>query len=275
MPTLTTRNGVNLHYTDSGGDGRPLVLIHGWPLSGESFAANIPTFVGAGYRVVTYDRRGFGQSDKPQVAVDYDELADDLAVVLEALDLRDAVLLGFSMGGGEVARFLGRHDPWRIAGAIFSGAITPALCITDDNPDGGMPFDGFTAMAESCRDDRDGFLDSFITTFFSNDSGIQVSENVRAQALRIAHQSDPVNAVACILLWATDLRRDCEAIKVPTLVVHGTQDQNVPFPPSAARMKKYIPQAEVVPIEGGPHGANLSHKEEWEKAILDFLAGLS
>lgn len=275
MPTLTTPGGVNLHYTDTGGQGRPLVLIHGWPLSGEAFAGNIETFTQAGYRVVTYDRRGFGASDHPTGRIDYDVLAEDLAAVLDTLDLYGAVILGFSMGGGEVARFLGRRDASRVAAAIFSGAITPALCITDDNPDGGMPIDGFKQMAEQCRDDRDGFLDSFITTFFSNDDGLQVDEAVRGEAKRIAHLSDPVTAVATILLWATDLRRDCQEIKVPTLVVHGTQDHNVPFEPSAARMTQYVPHAEVVSIPGAPHGANVTHKTLWEAMILDFLARLS
>lgn len=274
MPEISTPGGVTLHYTDTGGDGRPLVLIHGWPLSGESFSSNVAAFSAAGHRVITYDRRGFGRSDKPGVGVDYDTLAEDLDAVVEGLNLHGAVLLGFSMGGGEVARFLGRREVGRIAGAIFSGAITPALCITDDNPDGAMPFGSFKEMAEACRDDRDGFLDSFITTFFSNDQGLQVSQEQRAEALAIAHQSDHAAAVTAILIWATDLRRDCAAIRVPTLVLHGTQDRNVPFAPSAARMKQFIPHAMLVPLDGAPHGANVTHQAQWERAILDFLTSL-
>lgn len=274
MPTITTPDGVALHYTDTGGSGRPLVLIHGWPLSGAAFAPNIPAFVSAGYRVITYDRRGFGESAKPGNGFNYDTLADDLSAVLDALDLFDAVILGFSMGGGEVARFLGGRSSERVAAAIFSGAITPALCLTGDNPDGAMPIEAFKAMAEQCRDGREQFLDQFVTNFYSTEAGLQVSEQVRREALRIAKQSDPVAAVATILIWATDLRQDCSAITVPTLVIHGDGDLNVPLAKSSARMAEFVPQSELVVIEGGPHGVNVSHQAQWESAILGFLASL-
>lgn len=272
MPTITTQDGVSLHYTDTGGEGRPLVLIHGWPLSGAAFAGNVASFTEAGYRVVTYDRRGFGESDKPRTGFDYDTLADDLSALLDGLDLFDAVLLGFSMGGGEVARFLGGRSSERVTAAIFSGAITPALCITDDNPDGAMPLDGFKAMAEQCRDSRQQFLDQFVTWFYSTEAGLQVDEPTRQEALRIALQSDPVAAVATILIWATDLRGDCSAITVPTLVIHGDGDLNVPLAKSSLRMHEFVKDCELVVVEGGPHGLNVSHREQWEGAILDFLA---
>ena len=272
MPTFTTADDVTLHYTDTGGDGRPLVLVHGWPLSGEAFARNLPAFVEAGHRVITYDRRGFGQSDKPAGDVDYDVLADDLEALIQDLDLQGTVLLGFSMGGGEVARYFTRHGSERIAGAIFSGSITPALCITDDNPDGAMPLDGFQGMADQCAADRDGFLDQFITWFYSTaDGGLQVDEDTRQAALAIAHQSDPHAAAQAILLWATDLRDDCRAIDVPTLVIHGDGDINVPIDKSSRRMAEFVPDSELVVIHGGPHGVNDSHAEHWEREIIGFL----
>ena len=273
MPTLITADGVQLHYTDTGGEGRPLVLVHGWPLSGASFEANIPAFAAAGYRVVAYDRRGFGQSDRPETGYDYETLADDLASLLAQLDLNDAVLLGFSMGGGEVARLAGARVEPRVGAVVFSGAITPALCLTDDNPDGAMPFEAFQGMSDQCAADRDGFLDQFVTWFYSTgDGGLQVDEATRQAALAIARQSSPIAGPATILIWADDLRDDCRGIAMPTLVIHGDGDVNVPLAKSSARMPECVPQAELVVIEGAPHGANVSHQTEWESAILDFLA---
>ena len=272
MPTLITADGVQLHYTDTGGEGRPLVLVHGWPLSGASFEANIPAFAAAGYRVIAYDRRGFGRSDQPETGYDYETLSDDLASLLAQLDLNDAVLLGFSMGGGEVARLAGGRIEPRVGAVIFSGAITPALCLTDDNPDGAMPFEAFQGMSDQCAADRDGFLDQFVTWFYSTaDGGLQVDEETRQAALTIARQSDPAAAAQAILLWATDLRDDCRAVDVPTLVIHGDGDINVPIDKSSRRMAEFVPDSELVVIHGGPHGVNDSHAEHWEREIIGFL----
>lgn len=274
MPYVTTADDVKLNYTDTGGDGRPLVLVHGWPLSGESFRRNVGAFVDAGHRVITYDRRGFGDSDKPASGYDYDTLTSDLESLLEQLDLTGAAVLGFSMGGGEAARLGGRRNP-RVAGLIFSGSITPALCITDDNPDGAMPMSAFEDLSNSCRDDRDGFLEGFVTTFYSTaEKGLLVSPEVRDAALAIAHKSDPVAAYSTILLWATDLREDCARINVPTLVIHGEDDQNVPYTASGERMPHHVEGASLVLIEEAPHGLNDSHHTQWESSILDFLETL-
>lgn len=274
MPVITTPDGVNLHYTDTGGDGRPLVLIHGWPLSGESFEPNIPAFVEAGLRVITYDRRGFGQSDKTADGYDYDTLTDDLSELLDALDLFNVVLVGFSMGGGEVAHFFGTQSPDRVEAAVFSCSIAPALCITGENPDGAMPAEAFEAMAAQCAADRDTFLDQFITNFFSTADGLLVDEPTRREALRIAHESDPAAAVETIRIWATDLRLDCRTIGVPTLVIHGDGDLNVPLAQSSGRMPEFVQDAQLVVIEGGPHGINVTHQQQWEEAILSFIEDL-
>lgn len=274
MPKFTTPDQVNLHYTDIG-TGRPIVLIHGWPLSGAAFEDNAAVFADAGYRVITYDRRGFGASGKPREGYDYDTLAGDLDALLTGLDLTGAVLLGFSMGGGEVARYLGTRGSGRVTGAILSGSICPALCITDDNPDGAMPREGFQELADACAADHAGFVDQFCTWFFSNNDGLTVPEEVRAKAVAIAHQSAPHAAVATILSWATDLRADCRRIDIPLLAIHGDGDQNVPLANSSARLAQFVPDSRLVVIEGGPHGSNVSHAELWNRAVLDFLAQMS
>ncbi|MBK8462257.1 MAG: alpha/beta hydrolase [Nigerium sp.] len=276
MPKLTLPGeaGIQLHYTDSGGDGRPVVLIHGWPMSGASFDANVPALTAAGHRVVTYDRRGFGQSDQPTDGYDYDTLASDLNDLMTGLDLTDAVILGFSMGGGEVARYIATYGEDRLAGAVLSGSICPALGKTDDNPDGAMPLDAFEGMAQQCEADQPAFLDQFTTWFFSNNEGLTVPEEVRQQALAIALQASPVAGPACIRIWPTDLRDDCAKITVPLLVIHGDGDQNVPLAASGARMPQVVPHARLHVIEGGPHGANVSHTDEWDRVLAEFLGGL-
>ncbi len=276
MPTLTTTgpSPVTLHLEDTGGSGRPLVLVHGWPLSGEAFAANVPRFIAAGLRVITYDRRGFGRSDKPHDGYDYDTLSSDLHDVLTELDLHDAVLLGFSMGGGEVARYVGNYGTNRVAGIVLSSSICPALASSEDNPEGAMPISAFTDMAQQCADDHDGFLEQFTTAFFSNNDGLTVSEDTRQQALAIAQQSDPRAASLTIEAWATDFRDDCAGIDVPVLVLHGDGDQNVPMAASSMRIPALVERADLHVIEGGPHGLNVSHQEEWEAAVLGFIGTL-
>ncbi len=276
MPNITTTGAhpITLHHTDSGGDGRPIVLVHGWPLSGESFRRNVPAFTAAGYRVITYDRRGFGQSEKPGEGYDYDTLSADLNELMTALDLHDAVLLGFSMGGGEVARYIGRYGTSRLAGAVLSSSICPALCMSEDNPEGAMPLEAFEGMSKQCAKDHAGFVDQFTTAFFSNADGLTVDEATRQEALTLALQSDPEAASQTIVAWATDLREDCARIDVPLLVLHGDGDQNVPMAASSQRMPGIVDGARLHVVADGPHGLNLSHQEEWEQTILDFISEL-
>lgn len=265
---------VTLHYTDTGGPGRPVVLIHGWPLSGESFAGNIPALVDAGHRVVTYDRRGFGRSGKPAAGHDYDTLAGDLDALMRELDLTGAVLLGFSMGGGEVARYIGVYGQERLAGVVLSGSILPALRITPDNPDGALAGEDLEAMSRECAADHAGFIDQFVTTFFSNAGGLTVEEPVRREALRIGLQSDPDAAARTIVIWGTDLRDDVARFALPTLIIHGEEDRNVPLDKSSRRLHELVPGSTLHVIRGGPHGVNVSHQQEWEGVLLEFLAAL-
>lgn len=265
---------VRLYYEDSGGDGRPVVLIHGWPLSAAGWASNTGALVGAGYRVVAYDRRGFGRSDKPEDGYEYDTLASDLNELLTELDLTGAVLVGFSMGGGEVARYIGTYGEGRLAGAVLAAAITPALCVTDDNPDGGMPWQGFVDLRDSCAADRNGFVEQFMTWFFSNPSELAVTPEQFTEVLGIAAQGSDAALQETILAWATDLRADVAAFTVPTLVIHGDSDNNVPFEASGKRAAAAIAGARLHVVAGGPHGINVSHAEEFNRVLLEFLGSL-
>lgn len=261
----------NLHVTDSGGEGRPVVLIHGWPLSGASWSEQVPALKDAGYRVVTYDRRGFGDSD-PGDKYDYDSLTADLSNVLEDLDLTDATIVGFSMGGGEVARYLATKGDERIHSAVFAAAVPPYLPTTDDNPDG--PLDDATAkqFEEGITGDRDAFFDQFTTMFFSAGDELKVSEEQRQEALALCKKSDKEAAEGCMQAFAsTDFRDDLPKIKVPTLVIHGDSDGVVPFEGSGKRTHEAVAGSELVVVEGAPHGFNVSHAEEFNRALLDFL----
>lgn len=269
----TDSSDHNLYVGDSGGDGRPVVLIHGWPLSGASWSAQIGPLKDAGYRVVAYDRRGFGQSD-PGDAYDYDALADDLANVLTDLDLTDATIVGFSMGGGEVARYLAKHGDERIRSAVFAAAVPPYLPTTEDNPEG--PLDDETAQlfTDGMAGDRDAFFDQFCTMFFSvdGDGELKVTEDERQETLALAKQSDEKAAVGCMEAFAsTDFRDDLTKVTVPTLVLHGDSDGIVPFEGSGKRTHEAIDGSELVLIEGAPHGLNVSHRDEFNSALLAFL----
>lgn len=272
--TVPGETPLQLFYTDSGGDGRPVVLIHGWPLSSEAWAANHDALTLAGYRVIAYDRRGFGRSDKAPSGYDYDTLADDLDALLATLDLTNVVLVGHSMGGGEVVRYASRHGEARIAGAVLASAITPALCQTPDNPEGAMPFEGFAGLREQCAGGRDAFLEQFMTWFFSNADGMTITKDAFARVLRIAAQGSDRALLETILIWATDLRADVATLSVPTLVIHGDQDNNVPFEASGRRTAQMIPSARLHVVKGGPHGMPTSHAEEFNATLLEFLASL-
>jgi non-heme chloroperoxidase len=263
---------IELAFTDQGA-GQPVVLIHGWPLSGRSWEAQVPALIGAGYRVITYDRRGFGASSQPWEGYDYDTFAADLAALLDHLDLNDAVLIGFSMGGGEIARYLGTYGSRRIAKVVFASAVPPYLYVSDDNPDGGLDDKTLNGMLEGARGDRMAFLDGFMTAFFSAGQKLMVSDQQKAYALSIAAIASPKGTADCIVAFGTtDFRADLATITVPTLVIHGDSDATVPFEVSGERTAKAIPGAQLVVIKNGPHGVITSHPQEWNAAVLGFLA---
>ncbi len=265
-------SSVKLHVDDTGGSGRPVVLIHGWPLSGESWSEQVAPLSAAGYRVVTYDRRGFGRSDKPSGGFDYDTLAEDLSKVLDELDLNDVTIVGFSMGGGEVARYISKHGEGRLHSAVFAAAVPPYLKKTDDNPEG--PLDDETAggLEAGLRADRTTFFDAFMTNFFSANGVLKVSESQRQEGIRLAHQSDQDAALGCMEAWATtDFRNDLTKITVPTLVIHGDSDATVPLEGSGARAHVAVPHSQLVVIPDAPHGFNATHADAFNTALLEFL----
>ena len=264
---------VDLYVEDTGGTGRPVVLIHGWPLSGASWSKQVPAFTAAGFRVVDYDRRGFGRSDKPSSGYDYDTFAEDLHSILEALDLNDVTLVGFSMGGGEIARYFGKYGSERVRSVVFASAVPPYLAQSDDNPDG--PLDEATAagLEGGLRKDRHAFFPQFVNDFYSANGVLKVTPQDVADAVELAEQSDQKAALGAMNAFATtDFREDLKKVAVPTLVIHGDADAVVPFEGSGKRTAASIPGSEVVVIADAPHGVNVSHTEEWNAAVLAFLA---
>jgi non-heme chloroperoxidase len=262
---------AGLRVVDGGGEGRPVVLIHGWPLSMASWSGQVPKLKDAGYRVVTYDRRGFGQSD-PGDGYDYDKLAGDLDNILTDLDLSDVTLVGFSMGGGEIARYIATYGEDRLRSVVFASAVPPYLHRTDDNPDGPLDDDTAAAMRKGLEEDRDGFFDEFMTQFFSAGDELKVTEEQRQEALEVCRQSDQEAALACMDAFATtDFRDDLTKVTVPTLVIHGDSDATVPFEGSGKRTHEAIAGSRLVVIEGGPHGVNVSHALEFTNAVRNFL----
>jgi non-heme chloroperoxidase len=274
---VTANSGLlsrtKVHVDDTGGSGRPVVLIHGWPLSAESWSEQTGALRDAGYRVVAYDRRGFGRSDKPSGGYDYDTLADDLDGVLSELELTDVTLVGFSMGGGEVARYVARHGQDRLHSVVFAAAVPPYLLKTDDNPDGPLTEEAAGEMEQGLKDDRTAFFDGFTKDFFSVDGELKVTEEQRQDAIRLSHQSDEKAALGCMEAFGTtDFRDDLTKVTVPTLVIHGDGDATVPFEGSGQRTHAAVPGSELVVVEGAPHGFNVSHAAEFNRALIDFLA---
>jgi non-heme chloroperoxidase len=264
---------IELHYEDLG-TGSPVVLIHGWPLSSRSWEKQIAPLIDAGHRVITYDRRGFGESSQPWSGYDYDTLAADLNALLLHLDIAGVTLVGFSMGGGEVVRYLSRYGSSRIAKVVLAAAVPPYLYKSDDNPDGGLDDKTIASFEDGVKDDRLNFLDGFVTTFFK--AGVLsklVSEPNRIYNRDIAAFASPKATLDCIAAFGrTDFRADVAAVDVPTLVIHGDSDQVVPFDVSGARTHQAIAGSSLVLIEGGPHGVNVTHAEQFNQALIDFLA---
>jgi len=272
--TVGTENStaIELHYTDQG-SGKPVVLIHGWPLSGRSWEAQVPALVAAGHRVITYDRRGFGDSSQPWDGYDYDTFAADLDTLLTQLDLTDVTLVGFSMGGGEVARYIGTYGTARIAKAVFASAVPPFLGKTDDNPEGALDSATIQSFLAGVAGDRPAFLDGFATGFFTAGDNFTVSEPTRQFALSLALPASPRATAGCITAFGTtDFRDDIAKVDVPALVIHGDSDAIVPLEASGQRTADSIKGAQLHVIKGGPHGINASHAQEFNDTLIAFLA---
>ncbi|HDS0949032.1 TPA: alpha/beta hydrolase [Stenotrophomonas maltophilia] len=269
-----TAPSIRLHVEDTGGTGRPVILIHGWPLSAEAWKAQVPILRDAGYRVISYDRRGFGRSEKPADGHDYDTLAADLAGIIEARDLRDVSLVGFSMGGGEVARYIANHGQQRLHSVVFAAAVPPYLLRTEDNSEGPLTQEKADEMRKGLEQDREAFFDGFTRDFFSADGKLMVTEEQRQAAIALCHQSDQTAALGCMKAFATtDFRGDLQKISVPTLVLHGDSDGIVPFEGSGQRTHRAVAGSEVVVLKGAPHGCNTSHADDFNLALLNFLKG--
>ena len=263
---------VKLHIDDHGGDGRPVVLIHGWPLTGESWLAQTESLKAAGFHVITYDRRGFGRSEKPESGYDYDTFADDLHSVLEDLDLEDVTLIGFSMGGGEVARYAARHGVKRLHSVVFAAAVPPYLMKSEQNHEGPLDDATFQQMRGGLEQDGEAFYEQFITDFLSADGELMVNEDEREEVLALARQAHPHAALGAMDAWAhTDFRADLDAVSVPALVIHGDSDAVVPFEGSGKRTDQALSDSQLVVIEGAPHGLNVSHAEAFNRAVIEFL----
>jgi pimeloyl-ACP methyl ester carboxylesterase len=264
---------IELHYCDYG-QGDPIVLIHGWPLAAASWEYQLAELPLHGKRVVAYDRRGFGHSSKPWDGYDYDTLASDLNAILTELDLQNVTLVGFSMGGGEVARYMSRYNGARVARAIFVSAVTPYLLKTDDNPDG-VDKSTFDDIIENLGKDRPDFLTSFGKKFY----GVGLMSKPVSQATldwsqNMALMASPRATTACVKAWSeTDFRADLATIKVPTLFIHGSSDETVPLANSAEQAVKHVPNATLVVYDGEPHGLNVTAKDRLNRDILTFVNG--
>lgn len=266
MPIVQTADKTELYVKDWG-EGRPVILIHGWPLNADSWEHQALALTEAGYRVIAYDRRGFGRSGQPFTGFDYDTMADDLASVIDALDLRDAALCGFSMAGGEVSRYVSRHGTSKLRQAVLIGSIAPFMKKTGDN-ESGVDESVFEDMKASVRKDRAGFMKDFIPGFFGND----VSRGVMDWTFNMAMMASPRATLDCIDAFGhTDLRPDMGAFDIPTLVIHGTGDDIVPIDTSGRAAAKAIKGATLKEYDGAPHGLTATHADKINKDLLDFL----
>ncbi len=272
--TVGTENSTSIDlYLEDHGSGQPVVLIHGFPLDGSSWEKQTLALLDAGYRVITYDRRGFGRSSHPTMGYDYDTFAADLNTVMETLDLKDAVLVGFSMGTGEVGRYISTFGSGRVAKAAFIASLEPFLLLTPDNPTG-VPQEVFDGIRAAVVEDRYAFFTEFYKNFYNSaeNLGTRLSEEVLRQSFAIAAGSSAFATSAVLPSWLTDFRGDIPKIDVPTLIMHGTSDTILPIDATGRPFAKMLPSADYVEIEGGPHGMLWTHHREVNEALLAFLA---
>ena len=279
MPRITVgrenSGAIELYYEDHG-MGKPVVLIHGWPLSGRSWEKQTPVLLDAGYRVIAYDRRGFGDSSKPTSGYDYDTFASDLHGLITELDLREVTLVGFSMGGGEVARYVGTYGSERVTKAVFMAAIPPFLLKTSDNPtgvDGGV----FEGIKKAIAADRPAFLSKFLADFYNVDvlGGKQISDDVVRLSWNIGAGASPKGTLDCVSAWLTDFRKDLQRFNVPTLVIHGDADRILPLAATGTPTQSAVSGSRLVVVKGGPHGLNWTHADEVNRELLAFVGQAS
>jgi non-heme chloroperoxidase len=263
---------IDLYYEDLG-SGQPVVLIHGYPLNGHSWERQTTALIEAGYRVIAYDRRGWGRSSQPTAGHDYDTYAADLNELLGQLNLTDIVLAGFSMGTGEVTRYLGTYGSDRVEKAVLFGAIPPFLLKTDDNPEG-VDSAVFEGIKEQVLRDRYVWFKQFFDDFYNVDklAPDRISEQAWQASFQVAAGASPHATYACVDTWLTDFREDLPKIDVPTLVVHGTEDRILPIAATADRLPDLIADARLVRVDGGPHNIGWTHPELVNRALLEFLA---
>ncbi|GAA3328951.1 MULTISPECIES: alpha/beta fold hydrolase [Paeniglutamicibacter] len=265
---------IDLYYEDQG-QGQPVVLIHGYPLNGHSWERQTRVLLDAGFRVITYDRRGFGQSSKVGTGYDYDTFASDLNTVLETLDLNDVILVGFSMGTGELARYVSTFGHKRVAKLAFLASLEPFLVQRDDNPEG-VPQEVFDGIVETAQGDRFAWFTSFFSDFYNLDDtlGSRISQEVVTANWNTAVSSAPVAAYAVVSSWIEDFRADVAAVAAsgkPALILHGTADNILPIDATARRFRKLLPEADYVEIDGAPHGLLWTHAAEVNAALLAFV----
>ena len=271
MPFIKAADGTDLFYNDWG-SGKPIVLIHGWPLNSEMWEYQAPVLAASNYRVIAYDRRGFGKSGQPWSGYDYDTMAGDLHAVMEALDLQGATLIGFSMGGGEVARYLSRYGAARVAKTVLLSAVTPMMLQRADNPDG-APQSIFDKILDGLATDRPNFLAGFGKQFFG--AGLlnfTVTTEILEWALWMAMTASPKATTDCVHAFsATDFRPDMKAFTMPTLVIHGTSDATVPIDISGRKAAQMIPGSHLLEYEGAPHATFFVSKDKLNADLLAFL----
>jgi pimeloyl-ACP methyl ester carboxylesterase len=275
MPYVTVgkenSSNIELHYEDHG-SGKPIVLIHGYPLSGASWEKQTAALLGAGFRVITYDRRGFGKSSQPTTGYNYDAFAADLHELINHLKLRDFTLVGFSMGGGEVARYLGKYGTKDASKAVIISGVPPYLLKTADNPEG---VDGsvFAGIEKAVAADRYAFFTEFFKNFYNTDVflGKRVSEQAVQASWNVAAGSSATASLACVATWHEDFRENLARIDVPTLVIHGDADRILPISAAGLRTAKLIKGARLLVVKDGPHCITWTHADEVNAELLSFL----
>jgi non-heme chloroperoxidase len=276
MPYMTVgqenSGPIELYFEDHG-SGAPVVLIHGYPLSGRAWDKQVPVLIDDGRRVITYDRRGFGKSSQPTIGYDYETFAADLHALMEGLDLRDVTLVGHSMGTGEVTRYLGSYGSARVAKGVLISPIPPFLLQTGDNPEG-IPASMFDGFIQAARADAPAWMKGFLDNFYNIDKfrGTLVSDQAYQASWNIASSASATAAVACIPTWETDFRADVARLDVPMLVIQGDDDRVLPYPKTGQRLPGMIKDLQMVVIDGGPHAISWTHADQVNAALLKFMA---